>query len=91
MRDTATTHLNVEQFRTRWAEEHDKTGCAMRKTITRLNIEHFRTKLVDERNETKRNTLLRLLAEEEANLAALVNLPKESAQHAQCSAHVRSR
>jgi len=91
MRDTATTHLNVEQFRTRWAEEHDKTGCAMRKTISRRNIEHFRTKLVDERNETKRNTLLRLLAEEEANLAALVNLPKESAQHAQCSAHVRSR
>ena len=91
MRDTATTHLNVEQFRTRWAEEHDKTGCAMRKTISRRNIEHFRTKLVDERNETKRNTLLRLLAEEEANLAALVNLPKKSAQHAQCSAHVRSR
>jgi hypothetical protein len=77
MRDTTTTHLNVKQFRTRWAEEHDKTGCAMRKTITRLNIEHFRTKLVDERNETKRNTLLRLLVEEEANLAALMNLPKK--------------
>jgi len=37
----------------------------MRKTITRLNIEHFRTKLVDEQNEIKRDTLLRLLAEEE--------------------------
>ena len=77
MRDTATTHLNVEQFRTRWAEERDKTGCAMRKTIARLNIEHFRTKLVDERSETKRNTLLRLLAEEEANLAALMDRPKK--------------
>ena len=77
MRDTTTTHLNVEQFRTRWAEERDKTGCAMRKTITRLNIEHFRTKLVDERNDTKRNTLLRLLAEEEANLATLMNLPRK--------------
>ena len=77
MRDTATTHLNVEQFRTRWAEERDKTGCAMRKTIAWLNIEHFRKKLVNERNETKRNTLLRLLAEEEANLATLMNLPRK--------------
>jgi hypothetical protein len=77
MRDTAITHLNVERFRTRWAQERDKTGCAMRKTITRLNIEHFRTKLVDEQNEIKRDTLLRLLAEEEANLTALLNLPKK--------------
>jgi hypothetical protein len=77
LRDTATTHLNVEQFRTRWAEERDKTGCAMRKTIAWLNIEHFRKKLVNERNETKRNTLLRLLAEEEANLATLMNLPRK--------------
>ena len=77
MRDTATTHLSVEQFRTRWAEERDKTGCAMRKTIARLNIEHFRKKLVNECNETKRNTLLRLLAEEEANLATLMNLPRK--------------
>jgi len=77
MRNTATTHLNVEQFRTRWAEERDKTGCAMRKTIAWLNIEHFRKKLVNERNETKRNTLLRLLAEEEANLATLMNLPRK--------------
>ena len=76
MRNTATTHLNVEQFRTRWAEEHDKTECAMRKTITRLNIEHFRRKLAGERNETKRSTLLRLLADEETNLASLMNLPK---------------
>ena len=75
MRDTIIPHLNVEQFRTRWAEEHDKTECAMRKTITRLNIEHFRRKLA-ERNETKRSTLLRLLADEEANLASLMNLPK---------------
>ena len=75
MRDTIIPHLNVEQFRTRWEEEHDKTECAMRKIITRLNIEHFRTKLVHERNDTRRNTLLRLLAEEEANLAALMNLP----------------
>ena len=76
MRDTIIPHLNVEQFRTRWEEEHDKTECAMRKIITRLNIEHFRTKLVDERNDTKRNTLLRLLADEETNLASLMNLPK---------------
>jgi hypothetical protein len=76
MRDTIIPHLNVEQFRTRWEEEHDKTECAMRKIITRLNIEHFRRKLAGERNETKRSTLLRLLADEETNLASLMNLPK---------------
>ena len=76
MRDTIIPHLNVEQFRRRWEEEHDKTECAMRKIITRLNIEHFRRKLAGERNETKRSTLLRLLADEETNLASLMNLPK---------------
>ena len=76
MRDTIKPHLNDEQFRTRWEEEHDKTECAMRKIITRLNIEHFRRKLAGERNETKRSTLLRLLADEETNLASLMNLPK---------------
>jgi hypothetical protein len=41
----------------------------MDKTIARLNIEHFRKRLAVEADETTRQTLLRLLAEEEAKLA----------------------
>ena len=43
--------------------------------IARLNIEHFRKLLATETDETKRRTVLRLLAEEEAKLAALTNSP----------------
>jgi hypothetical protein len=39
--------------------------------IARLNIEHFRKLLSTETDETKRQTILRMLAEEEAKLAAL--------------------
>jgi len=45
--------------------------------VARLNIEYFRKKLAEEKDETKRQTLVRLLAEEEAKLAALTNPPKE--------------
>ena len=41
--------------------------------IARLNIEHFRKKLSDEADETTRQLLLRLLAEEETKLARLTN------------------
>ena len=44
--------------------------------IARLNIEHFRKLLTTEQDETKRQTLLRLLAEEETKLAALKVEPK---------------
>ena len=43
----------------------------MDKQITQLNIAHFRQRLETETDETTRQTLLRLLAEEEAKLAAL--------------------
>jgi len=43
----------------------------MDKTIARLNIDHFRKRLVTETDATTRQTLLRLLAEEEAKLAAM--------------------
>jgi hypothetical protein len=43
------------------------------KTVARLNIEHFRRKLNDEADETTRQTLLGLLAEEEAKLARLTD------------------
>ncbi len=43
----------------------------MDKAVARLNIEHYRRKLAEETDETKRQMLIRLLAEEEAKLAAL--------------------
>ncbi len=39
--------------------------------VARQNIEHFRDKLATEADEERRQTLLRLLANEEAKLAAL--------------------
>ena len=43
--------------------------------------QHFRKKLAEKGDETKRQTLLRLLAEEEAKLAALDRPPKEKQSH----------
>ena len=51
-------------------------GGTVDKTIAQLNIAHFRDKLKTETDETTRQTLLRLLAEEEAKLAALNAAPK---------------
>ncbi len=48
----------------------------MKRMVARLNIEHFRHLLETETDETKRQMLLRLLAEEEARLAALAK-PEE--------------
>jgi hypothetical protein len=42
----------------------------MDRTVARLNIEHYRKLLAHETDETKRQTLLRLLEEEEAKLSA---------------------
>ena len=49
---------------------------AMDKMIARLNISHYKMKLATEQDEAKRQILLRLLAEEEAKLAALEDPPK---------------
>jgi len=38
------------------------------RTVARLNIEHYRRLLARETDETRRQTILRLLAEEEAKL-----------------------
>ena len=46
-------------------------GDAMDKMIAHLNISHYKMKLVTEQDEAKRQILRRLLAEEEAKLAAL--------------------
>jgi hypothetical protein len=55
------------------------SGGAMdqRVIIARLNIEHFRRKLAAEKHEGTRQTIIRLLAEEEAKLAALSDPPGE--------------
>jgi hypothetical protein len=54
----------------------------MDRTVARLNVEHYRKLLVTELDETKRRTLQRLLAEEEAKLAALEgDRPKKKKRH----------
>ncbi len=45
------------------------------KFIAQLNIAHFREKLATEQDEAKRQTLMRLLAEEEAKLATALGEP----------------
>jgi hypothetical protein len=42
----------------------------MDRTVARLNIEHYRKLLAHETDESKRQTLLRLLEEEQAKLSA---------------------
>jgi len=53
----------------------------MDKMIARLNIEHFRKLLASEMDQAKRRTLLQLLSEEEAKLAALLMAPKDRQRH----------
>ena len=43
------------------------------KTVARLNIEHYRSLLANEADETRRQVIARLLAEEEAKLSRLEN------------------
>lgn len=43
----------------------------MDKVVAHLNIEHYRNLLANEVDAVKRRTIIRLLAEEEAKLAAL--------------------
>ena len=50
----------------------------MERTIARLNIEHYRKLLTQEMDEAKRQTILRLLAEERAKLSSLeANPPRQ--------------
>ena len=49
----------------------------MLRKVAGLNVEHFRKLLATETDETKRQTLLRLLAEEEAKLASLSKRPTD--------------
>jgi hypothetical protein len=44
----------------------------LRSMVARLNIELFCRKLSEEMNETKRQTLLRLVAEEKVKLSAVL-------------------
>lgn len=47
----------------------------MDRTVAHLNIEHYRRLLEKETDESRRQLLMRLLAEEEAKLAG--NAPRE--------------
>jgi hypothetical protein len=49
----------------------------MDKMVARLNIEHLRKQIATETDATKRQTMQRILAEEEAKLAALLNRSNE--------------
>jgi hypothetical protein len=49
----------------------------MDRTVAGLSAEHFRHLLERETDETKRQMILRLLAQEEAKLKAMVSSPKE--------------
>jgi hypothetical protein len=53
----------------------------MDKFIARANIAHLQDKLVNEHDETQRQALLRLLAEEQAKLAMLKNDPPKNKRH----------
>jgi len=52
-------------------------GVRLRSMVARLNIEHFCKKLSEEMNETKRQTLLQLVAEEKAKLFTLLPLARD--------------
>jgi len=47
------------------------------RTIARLNIEHFQKLLAKETDQTKRQTLVELIADEKAKLAALKDPKKQ--------------
>jgi hypothetical protein len=50
----------------------------MDRFVAKHNIEHYREALAKETDEAKRRTLARLLAEEEAKLAALEDRQKQA-------------
>jgi hypothetical protein len=58
----------------------EERGTTMDRTVARLNIQHFRKLLAEETDESKRQSILRLLAEEEAKLASLAEPPKKARQ-----------
>ena len=54
-------------------EKRKKLGAIVAKSVARLNIQYLRKKLAEESDESKRQTLSRLLRAEEAKLANLTN------------------
>jgi hypothetical protein len=50
----------------------------MDRTVARLNIEHYQKLLSEQMDEPKRQTILRLLADEEAKLASITKPPSET-------------
>jgi len=52
--------------------------------IAQLNIEHYRRKLLTEQVDATRQQIVRLLAEEEAKLAALTDPPGKDEEQDRC-------
>ena len=53
----------------------------MEETIAFLNVEHLRKRLTEVTDDGVRQTILQLLAEEEAKLQNPTKLPKEGRRH----------
>jgi hypothetical protein len=60
-----------------WRTPVDQRVYIARRLIARLNIEHFRRRFAMETDETARERVARLLADEEAKLAALTPSPSD--------------
>jgi bacterioferritin (cytochrome b1) len=54
----------------------------MDRFVARVNVGHIRDKLATEQDEVKRQTLQRILAEQEAKLAELENNQAKKKRHA---------
>jgi hypothetical protein len=60
-----------------WENHGAVDAVLMSRLIAELNIEHFHKLLVEERSEAARKGLRRLLAKQEAKLAAIVALSED--------------
>jgi hypothetical protein len=60
-----------------WENHGAVDAVLMGRFIAELNIEHFHKLLANEQSEARQNMLHRLLAEEEAKLAAIVTLSED--------------
>jgi hypothetical protein len=61
---------------------HHSLGATVDKTVADLNIAHFKKLLSTAVNPAKRETIARLLAEEEAKLARALDPKKDSSDKA---------
>jgi hypothetical protein len=75
-----TERLIIARLFCHYSTPRSKDGGAMDKRVAQLNIEHYRRLLAAEPEGPKRQTLLRLLAEEEAKPAHLTRFADSPAK-----------